>query len=415
MEVLHHLRQRPGRAVSAAIPSREVVILAAVRTGFGNFGGALRDLSATQLGAIAARAAVERSGLAPGDVGHVIAGNVQQTSADASYLARHVALAAGLPIATPAVTVNRLCGSGFEAAIQGAHRILLGEAHAVLAVGTESMSQAPHVVRGARWGLKLAAETPFEDSLWEGLKDRHCGLPMGMTAERLGAQYGITRAEADAIALESQHRAAQAWQRGAFDAELVDVPLPDRKKGGTIAWRADEGIRPDTSAERLAALKPVFQVDGLVTAGNASGISDGAGALVLADGAWARERGLVPLARLVAWATVGVPPEIMGIGPAPATREVLARAGRTLDDLALLEINEAFAAQVAAVAHELSIDPSRLNVDGGAVAVGHPLGATGARILAHLVHSLRARGGGLGLGAACIGGGQGIAVLLDAS
>ncbi|MDX2192296.1 MAG: acetyl-CoA C-acetyltransferase [Gemmatimonadales bacterium] len=391
----------------------DVVILAAVRTGFGAFGGALKHLSATDLGVIAARAALARSGVPVADIGHVIAGNVQQTSADASYLARHVGLKAGVPVEVPAVTVNRLCGSGFEAVIQGAQRIRLGEVRAVLAVGTESMSQAPHVVRGARWGLRFAAETPFEDTLWEGLKDRHCGLPMGVTAERLGAQYGITREQADAWALQSQQRAAAAWRDGAFADEVVPVMLPDRKTKQDVPWAMDEGIRADSTAEGLARLAPVFEKAGLVTAGNASGISDGAAALVLADARYAAELGLVPLARIAAWGVAGVPPEIMGIGPAPAARQALARAGKALADMALVEVNEAFAAQYLAVAKELDLDPARTNVHGGAIALGHPLGASGARITAHLVHALARQGGGWALGSACIGGGQGIAVVLE--
>jgi acetyl-CoA acetyltransferase family protein len=391
-----------------------VVFLAGVRTGFGAFGGALKDLSATELGAIAARAALDRAGLEPAAVGHVVFGNVLQTSANAAYLARHVGLRAGLPIETPAVTVNRLCGSGFEAVIQGAHRILLGEADAVLAGGTESMSQAPHVVRGARWGLRFGPAPPLEDALWEALRDEYCGLAMAETAEKLAECYHLSRAEVDAYAARSQACAKAAWAAGALADEVVPVTLKDRKTRQDVAWAADEHMRPDTTEEGLAKLPPYFKKDGIVTAGNASGIGDGAAALVVAGEAFARERGLRPLGRLVGWGVAGVDPTIMGIGPVPAARRALAHAGLALADMDLVEINEAFAAQYLAVERELGLDRERTNVDGGAVAIGHPLGASGARITAHLLHALRRRGGRFGLGAACIGGGQGAAVVVEA-
>jgi acetyl-CoA acyltransferase 2 len=391
-----------------------VVFLSGVRTGFGAFGGALKDLSATDLGALAGRAALDRSGVDPGAVGHVIFGNVLQTSADAIYLARHIGLRAGLPIETPAVTVNRLCGSGFEAVIQGAHRILLGEADVVLAGGTESMSQAPHVVRGARWGLRLGPSQPLEDPLWEALRDGYCGLAMAETAEKLAECYGLDRAAVDAYAARSQTCARAAWAAGALADEVVPVMLKDRKTRHDMAWAADEHMRPDTTVEGLAKLPPYFKKDGVVTAGNASGICDGAAALVVAGEHFARERGLRPLGRLVGWGVAGVDPSVMGIGPVPASRRALAHAGLVLEDMDLVEINEAFAAQYLAVERELGLDRERTNVDGGAVALGHPLGASGARITAHLLHALRRRGGRYGLGAACIGGGQGAAVVVEA-
>jgi len=391
-----------------------VVFLSAVRTGFGAFGGALKDLSATELGAIAARAALDRAGLEPAAVGHVVFGNVLQTSADAVYLARHVGLRAGLPIETPAVTVNRLCGSGFEAVIQGAHRIVLGEADAVLAGGTESMSQAPHVVRGARWGLRFGPAQPLEDTLWEALRDGYSGLAMAETAEKLAECYHLDRTDVDAYAARSQACAKAAWASGAVADEVVPVTLKDRKTRQDVTWAADEHMRPDTTAEGLAKLPPYFKKDGVVTAGNASGISDGAAALVVAGEAFARERGLRPLGRLVGWGVAGVDPSIMGIGPVPAARRALAHAGLALGDMDLVEVNEAFAAQYLAVERELGLDRERTNVDGGAVAIGHPLGASGARITAHLLHALRRRGGRFGLGAACIGGGQGVAVVVEA-
>ena len=391
-----------------------VVFLSGVRTGFGAFGGALKDLSATDLGATAARAALARGGIDPAAVGHVVFGNVLQTSADAAYLARHVGLRAGLPIEVPAVTVNRLCGSGFEAVIQGAHRILLGEADVVLAGGTESMSQAPHVVRGARWGLRLGANPPLADTLLEALRDEACGLAMAETAEKLAECYRIGRSEVDAYAVRSQAAAKAAWASGAMADEVVPVTLKDRKTRQDVAWAQDEHMRPDSTLEGLAKLPPHFKKDGVVTAGNASGISDGAAALVVAGEGYARARGLRPIGRLVGWGVAGVDPSIMGIGPVPASRQALEHAGLSLADMDLVEINEAFAAQYLAVERELGLDRDRTNVDGGAVALGHPLGASGARITAHLLHALRRRGARYGLGAACIGGGQGVAVVVEA-
>ena len=391
-----------------------VVFLSGVRTGFGSFGGSLKDLSATDLATVAGAEALARSGVPAAAVDHVVIGNVLQTSADAPYLARHVGLRVGVPVETPAVTVNRLCGSGFEAVVQGAQQILLGESRVVLAGGTESMSQAPHVVRGARWGLRLGTPPPLEDSLWEAVRDAHCGLSMAETAENLGRQHRIGREAVDCYAALSQARARDAWARGDYADEVVPVMLPDRKTRELRPWAADEHMRPDTTPEALAKLPPHFRKDGVVTAGNASGICDGAGALVLAEARYVEERGLAPLGRLVAWAAAGVDPAIMGIGPVPAARRALERAGLTLDDMDLVEINEAFAVQYLAVERELGLDRERTNVDGGAVALGHPLGASGARITLHLLHALRRRGGRYGLGAACIGGGQGMAVIVEA-
>jgi acetyl-CoA acyltransferase 2 len=400
--------------VSSAGPARRVVFLSGVRTGFGAFGGALRDLSATDLGAVAARAALDRAGVDRAEVGHVVFGNVLQTSADAPYLARHIGLRAELPIETPALTVNRLCGSGFEAVIQGAQQILLGQSSVVLAGGTESMSQAPHVVRGARWGLRLGPSAPLEDSLWEALRDAGCGLSMAETAEKLAERYDIGREAVDCYAARSQACAKAGWESGAFADEVVPVTLKDRKTRQEVAWAADEHMRPGTTAEALAKLPPYFRKDGVVTAGNASGICDGAAALVVAGEEYARERGLRPIGRLLAWGVAGVDPSVMGIGPVPASRRALAAAGLSLDDMDLVEINEAFAAQYLAVERELGLDRERTNVDGGAVALGHPLGASGARLTLHLLHALRRQGGRYGLGAACIGGGQGAAVVVEA-
>jgi acetyl-CoA acyltransferase 2 len=389
----------------------DVVFLSGVRTGFGSFGGSLKDLSAIELGAIASRQALERSGVPAGDVGHTVFGNALQTSADAIYMARHVALKAGLPIESPAVTVNRLCGSGFEAITQGAQLIMLGETQVVLAGGGESMSQAPHVVRGARWGLRLGP-APLEDLLWEALKDPQCGLSMAETAENLAEKYKLSRTEVDEVAVGSQRRAKQAWDECVFQDEVIAVPI--KKKGQTVEFRADEHMRPETTLEALSALKPYFKKDGLVTAGNASGISDGAAATVIASEAYAKAHGLKPLGRLVAWGVVGVEPKYMGIGPAPAARKALEKAGLTLAQMDLVEVNEAFAPQYLAVEKELGLDRSKTNVHGGAIAIGHPLAASGARITIHLLHALRRAGKRLGLGSACIGGGQGLAVIVEA-
>jgi len=398
----------------SAESSSGVVFLAGARTGFGTFGGALKDFSATDLGVIAAQGALARSGAEPGAVDHVVFGNVLQTSADAIYLARHVGLRAGLPIETPAVTVNRLCGSGFEAIAQAGQQIVLGESEVVLAGGTESMSQAPHVVRGARWGLRLGPTAPFEDSLWEALRDPSCGLSMAETAEKLAEKYRISRQAVDCYAAQSQTRAAAGWSDGAFGEEVVPVSIQNKKTRQKEDWAADEHMRPGTTPEALAKLPPYFKKDGVVTAGNASGICDGAAALVLASERFASKRGLRPLGRLVAWGSAGVEPSIMGIGPAPAARKALDRAGLKLEDMDLVEVNEAFAAQYLAVEQELGLDRERTNVDGGAIAIGHPLGASGARITLHLLYALRRRGGRYGLGTACIGGGQGAAVIVEA-
>ncbi|HEX9691889.1 MAG TPA: acetyl-CoA C-acetyltransferase [Gemmatimonadales bacterium] len=393
---------------------RDVVFLSGVRTGFGKFGGTLKDFSATQLGAAAARHALERSGVAGDAIDHVVFGNAQQTSADAIYLARHVGLQAGLPVEVPAVTVNRLCGSGFESIIQGARQILLGESTVVLTGGAESMSQAPHVLRGARWGLRLGPTSPLEDTLWESLKDPQCGFSMAETAENLADKYQLTRAEVDEYALTSQQRAYQAWQDGVFDDEVIPIPIKDRQTKQMVEWRADEHMRPDTTLEGLAKLPPYFKKDGFVTAGNASGICDGAAAAVVADAAVAKQRGLKPLGRLVAWGIAGVEPKYMGIGPAPAARKALDRAGLSLSEMDLVEVNEAFSPQYVAVEKELGLDRARTNVHGGAIAIGHPLAASGTRITIHLLHALRAAGKRYGLGSACIGGGQGAAVIVEA-
>jgi acetyl-CoA acyltransferase 2 len=401
-------------SIDHSMTQQDIVFLSGVRTGFGTFGGSLKDFSATALGVLASRASLERSGVEPGHVDHVVFGNVLQTSADAIYLARHIGLGAGIPIETPALTVNRLCGSGFEAIAQAAQQILLKESQVVLAGGTESMSQAPHVVRGARWGLRLGPAAPLEDMLWEALRDPSCGLSMAETAENLASRYRISRQAVDCYAMRSQTSAAAAWSNGVLADEVVPVPIQNKKTRATEGWAADEHMRPSTTLDGLAKLPPYFKKDGVVTAGNASGICDGAAALVLASGDFAKAHGLRPVGRLLSWASVGVDPGIMGIGPVPASRKALERAGLELADMDLVEVNEAFAAQYLAVEQELGLDRERTNVDGGAIAIGHPLGASGARITAHLLHALRRRNDRYGLGAACIGGGQGAAVVVEA-
>ena len=393
----------------------DIVVLSAVRTGFGTFGGALKDHSATDLGVIAADGALARAGLDRMLVDHANVGNAMQTSRDAMYCARHVALRAGLAVETPAVTVNRLCGSGFEAIIQAARLLRTGESRVALAGGAESMSQAPHVVRGARWGLRLGPAPPLEDALWEALRDTQCNLSMAETAEKLATEHGLTREAVDAVALSSQQRARAAWERNAFADELVPVPVRNRKTKMDDPWAQDEHMRPDTTAEGLARLAPYFRKDGVVTAGNASGISDGAAMLVLADDDMVQRWGLKPLGRILGWGVSGVDPSVMGIGPVPAAHAALHHARKTLDEIALVEINEAFAAQYLAVEQQLGLDRAITNVDGGAIALGHPLAASGARLTLHLLHALRQRGLRLGLAAACIGGGQGQAVVVEAA
>jgi len=389
----------------------DLVFLAAKRTPFGTFGGSLKDLSATDLGVHAAKAALAQGGIAPEAVGHVVFGNVTQTSSDAIYLARHVGLRAGVPVGVPALTVNRLCGSGFEAVVQGARLLASGEAEVVLVGGTESMSQAPLVMRGTRWGWPLGKPPPVEDMLWSALTDSYAGLPMAMTAEKLAEQYRITQDEVDEYSVSSQKRFAAAQEAGRFSEEIAPVELTTRK--GTVRFARDEHARPDTTLESLRKLPKVFKKDGVIHPGAASGICDGAGALVLATRSWAERNGKKPLARLVNWGFAGVDPTIMGIGPVAAFRNTLARAEAKLADFDLFEVNEAFAPQYLAVEKELGLDRAKTNVDGGAIALGHPLGASGARITTHLVYELARRGGRFAVGSACIGGGQGIAVVLE--
>jgi acetyl-CoA acetyltransferase family protein len=389
----------------------DVVIVAGARTPMARYTGMFSEVSAIDLGAHAAKAAIQRSGVDPGEFDHVVFGNVLQTSADAIYGARHVGLKAGLKVETPAVTVNRLCGSGIEAIAQAAQRLLLGEADMVLAGGMENMTQAPFVVRGARTGLKLGGGA-LEDSLFVGLTDSYCGLPMALTAEKLAGQSGITRRDADAYALRSQQAAEAAAKARVFEDEIAPVEVKQGRK--CVLVGEDDHRRPETTMETLEKLPPSFKKDGIVTAGNASGIVDGAAAVVLTREKAAKERGLKPLGRILSWAVAGVDPSIMGIGPVPSTRKALRLAGMKLEQMDRVEVNEAFAAQYLAVEKELGLQRDRTNVNGGAIALGHPLGASGTRLVITLLNELRRKGLRYGVATACIGGGQGIAMTVEA-
>ena len=388
----------------------DVFLIGGARMPMTDYTGPLKDVSALELGAIAARAAFAKTGVKPEWIDHAVVGNVMQTSSDAIYGARHVALKAGVPIEVPALTVNRLCGSGIQAAVSGAQLLELGEADIVLTGGIENMSQAPHVIRGLRSGLRLN-QGKLEDYLYEALLDPYCGLFMAQTAEKCAAKYGVSREDQDAYALRSQQAAARAWADGRFQDEVVPVEIKTRK--GVTTVDKDDHLRADTTLEGLAKLPAAFSKDGSVTAGNASGIVDGGAALILASAKAVKEKGLKPTARLVAWAAVGVDPSYMGMGPAPATRKALGRAGLTLGQIDLIEVNEAFAGQYLAVEKELGLDRQRTNVNGGAIALGHPLGMTGTRLLLTLTLELGRRGKKYGLATACIGGGQGIAAIVE--
>jgi acetyl-CoA acetyltransferase family protein len=390
--------------------ARELVLVDGARTPMGAFGGSFVGLSALELGALAARAALERSGYQPEEVDHTVVGNALQTSADAIYGARHVALGAGVPISVPAVTVNRLCGSGIQSILSGAHLILAGDAETCLVGGMENMSQAPHCIWGAREGFKLG-QGKLEDLLMASLYDPYCGCFMAQTSNNLARDYGITREEQDAFALTSQQRAVAAIEAGRLAEEIVPVEVGKGRRARLV--ERDEHPRAETTLEGLAALPVVFGEDSFVTAGNASGIVDGAAMMVLTTSEAAAARGARSLGRLRSWATVGVDPSRMGIGPAPAIIAALERAGMELADLDLIEINEAFAGQILAVVRELDLDQDKLNVNGGAIALGHPLGATGTRIVLTLLKELNRRGGGIGVASACIGGGQGIALIVE--
>jgi acetyl-CoA acetyltransferase family protein len=391
----------------------DIAIVSGARTPFGRYCGKLKDFTAQELGAIAGKGAIDRAGLDPKEFDHVVFGNAQQTSGDALYGARHVGLQAGLPIETPALTVNRLCGSGMQSIVNAAQMVQLGEANIVLAGGMEAMSQAPFVIRG-RDGFTLAPGGKLEDSLMVALLDTYCGLYMANTAELYGEQQGITRQAQDEFALRSQQLADSAYKDARLQDELVPVPLKDRKgepSGETLS--EDDHRRPQTTMEGLAKLKAAFGKNGSVTAGNASGIVDGAAAVVVMSLEEAGKRGIAPLGRIVGWGIAGVEPKLMGRGPVPATKIALQKAGLTLDYIDLIEVNEAFAAQYLAVEKELGLDRNKVNVNGGAIALGHPLGATGTRLVITLLYELCRRKKKYGLATACIGGGQGIAMVVE--
>jgi len=391
----------------------DIAIVSGARTPFGRYCGKLKDFTAQELGAIAAKGTIERAGLELQEFDHVVFGNAQQTSGDALYGARHVGLRAGLPIETPALTVNRLCGSGLQAIVNAAQMIQLGEANVVLAGGMEAMSQAPFVIRG-RDGFSLAPGGKLEDSLMVALLDSYCGLYMANTAELYGEQQGITRQAQDEFALRSQQKADAAYKDGRLREELVPVPQRNSKGEATgESLTEDDHRRPQTTMEGLAKLKPAFGQKGTVTAGNASGIVDGGAAVVVMSLENALKRGLKPLGRIVSWGVAGVDPKLMGRGPVPATKVALEKAGLSLDYIDLIEVNEAFAAQYLAVEKELGLDREKVNVNGGAIALGHPLGATGTRLVITLLYELRRRKKKYGLATACIGGGQGIAMVVE--
>ena len=390
----------------------DVVILGACRTAIGSVGGALKDLSAADLGAVVVREAMTRAGVAPDEVGDVVLGCVLQAGAGMN-VARQAALKAGVPQEVPAETVNRVCGSGLQAVVHAVDAIRGGYIDTVVAGGTESMSNAPYLLKNARWGYRMGNGEALDSMVSDGLTCAINPTHMGITAEEVAARFDVSRVDQDAFAAESQRRAAAAIAAGAFTAEIVPVEIPQRK-GDPVRFAVDEYPSAGSTADKLAALKPAFRKDGTVTAGNASGINDGAAAVAVASGAKARALGATPLARILGYAVAGVDPKIMGIGPVPAVRKVLDRAGLTLDQIDLFELNEAFAAQSVAVARELRLDPAKVNVNGGAIALGHPIGASGARVLTTLIYALRARGLRYGVASLCIGGGMGIAVAVDA-
>ncbi|XP_032829857.1 3-ketoacyl-CoA thiolase, mitochondrial [Petromyzon marinus] len=390
---------------------RGVFVVAAKRTPFGAYGGSLKDLSATDLAEHASRAALAAAKLSPESIDSVIVGNVIQSSSDAAYLARHVGLRIGVPIPAPALTLNRLCGSGFQAVISGTQEICVRDAEVVLCSGTENMSQSPYAVRDIRFGTRLGMDLKMEDTLWNGLTDQHIKMPMGITAENLAEKYKLSREDCDRHALQSQQRWLAAHEGGHFKEEMA--PIEIKVKKGKQMMDKDEHPRPTVTLEQLGKLPNVFKKGGAVTAGNASGVSDGAATVLIASEEAVKKLKLTPLARIVAYHVSGCDPNIMGIGPVSAIQGALKKAGLSIKDMDLVDINEAFAPQYLSCARELGLDPEKSNVNGGAIALGHPLGASGTRITANLVHELRRRGGKYAVGSACIGGGQGIAIVLQ--
>jgi acetyl-CoA C-acetyltransferase len=388
------------------------VILSACRTPIGSFGGALKDLSAVDLGAIVIREAIKRAESKALDIGDVIMGCVLQAGAGMN-VARQAALKAGVPVEVPAETINRVCGSGLSAVVHAVEAVQAGYVDLVLAGGTESMSNAPYLLKGARWGYRMGNGEIVDSMLSEGLTCAINACHMGMTAEEVAKRFKVSRVDQDAFGAESQARAAKAIESGVFEREIVPVEVPQRK-GAPVVVSKDEYPRTGTTAEKLAALKSAFMKDGTVTAGNSSGINDGAAAVVISTESWAKKQGRKPLARILSYCTTGVDPMIMGMGPVEALRKAAARAKLSLKDLDVFELNEAFAAQSIAVVRELGLDPERVNVHGGAIALGHPIGASGARVLTTLAHTLQRRGGGRGAASLCIGGGMGTAMIIEA-
>ncbi|KJZ36057.1 acetyl-CoA C-acyltransferase family protein [Pseudomonas fluorescens] len=388
----------------------DIFVISAVRSAIGSFGGSLKDVPPIQLATDVCRAAIERSGLAPEHIGHVVMGHVIPTEARDAYISRAVAMNAGLPKETPAFNVNRLCGSGLQAIVSAAQSLMLGDAGAALAGGVESMSRGAYILPQARWGARMG-DMQAIDYVLGALQDPFGGFHMGITAENIAERYGITRQAQDELALLSQQRAARAIAEGRFTDQIVPIEVASRK--GTVTFATDEHVRAEVNAEQLGKMKPAFKKDGSVTAGNASGLNDGAGALIMATGQVVLEQGLKPMARLVGYAHAGVEPELMGLGPIPATRLVLKRAGLTVADLDVIESNEAFAAQACAVAQELGFDPEKVNPNGSGISLGHPVGATGAIIATKAIHELHRVQGRYALATMCIGGGQGIAVLFE--
>jgi len=390
--------------------SPEIYVVSAVRSAIGGFGGSLKDLPLADLATTITRAAIERSGVAAEQIGHMVMGTVIPTEPRDAYLSRVAAMNAGIPKETPAFNVNRLCGSGLQAIVSATQCLLLGDADVAVAAGAESMSRGPYLLPQARWGARMGDLQGIDYTVGV-LQDPFEHFHMGITAENVAAKHGITREMQDELALTSQRRAARAIAEGRFDSQIVPVELKSRK--GTVQFAVDEHVRGDVTAEQLAGMKTVFKKDGTVTAGNASGINDGAAGLVLASGDAVRRLGLKPLARLVGYAHAGVEPELMGLGPIPATRKVLEKTGLKLQDLDVIESNEAFAAQACAVARELGFDPDKVNPNGSGISLGHPVGATGAIIATKAIHELQRIQGRYALATMCIGGGQGIAVVFE--
>jgi len=389
---------------------REVVVLSAVRTPIGRYGGSLKDIPMTELGAIVTREAISRAGIAPTDVEHVVFGNVIHTEPQDMYLSRVAALRAGIPVETPALTLNRLCGSGLQAIVSAAQCIWMGDAKIAIGGGAESMSRTPYWLTGLRWGQRMNDTTAL-DIMVNALTDPFEHVHMGVSVEAIAKKFGVTREDQDKLAFESHKRSSTAVQNCYFESQIVPIEIKDKKN--TILFKKDEGPRADTTLEGLAKLKPAFSKDGTVTAGNASSINDGAAAVVLIDKEVAEERGLKPIARLVDYSIVGVEPKFMGMGPVTAVQKVLKRTGMKLEDIDVFEVNEAFAVQAIAVCRELGLPPDKTNPNGSGISLGHPVGATGAIITTKLLHQLKRTGGKFGLATMCIGGGQGMAAIFE--